>query len=81
LSFSSSPGFSPTTTSALHVRSASTLSPEPSPSGPMASVNGVVGSQATCTGGQSVSDPESSRVIRTGPHLHPQPVSDSSDPP
>ena len=47
-SSSSVPGWRPTTTSALHVRSASTLTPEPGPSGPIASVNGVVGSQAAC---------------------------------
>jgi hypothetical protein len=44
-SFSSSPGFSPTTTSALHVLNAKMLIPDPGPSGPMAVVNGVVGSQ------------------------------------
>jgi hypothetical protein len=47
-SFSSTPGSSPTTTSALHVLSARTLRPDPGPSGPIASVNGVVGSHATC---------------------------------
>lgn len=44
LSFSSSPGLKPTTTSALHVRKARTLTPDPEPRGPMASTNGVVGS-------------------------------------
>jgi hypothetical protein len=43
-SFSSSPDFKPTTTSALHVRRARTLTPDPGPSGPIAVVNGVVGS-------------------------------------
>jgi hypothetical protein len=43
---SSLPLGSPTTTSPLHVRKARTLTPELFfPSGPMASVNGVVGSQ------------------------------------
>jgi len=46
--FSSSPGFNPTTTSALHVRSAKIFTPEPGPSGPIAVVNGVVGSQFAC---------------------------------
>lgn len=44
LSFSSSPSFRPTTTSALQVRNARTLTPEPGPRGPMAFVKGVVGS-------------------------------------
>ena len=44
-SFSSSPGFNPTTTSALHVRRERTFTPDPGPMGPMAVVNGVVGSQ------------------------------------
>ena len=42
--FSSSPGCSPTTTSALHVRRARTFTPDPGPKGPMASTKGVVGS-------------------------------------
>lgn len=48
LNFSSTPSSSPTTTSALHVRSESTLTPDPGPSGPRDFVKGVVGSQATC---------------------------------
>lgn len=45
---SSCPGFKPTTTSALQVRSANTLSPDPGPSGPMASANGVAASHCAC---------------------------------
>lgn len=45
---SSWPGFRPTTTSALQVRRAKTLSPEPGPSGPIASVNGVAASHCAC---------------------------------
>jgi len=48
LNFSSSPGFSPTTTSALQVLKAKMLMPDPGPSGPMAVVNDVVGSQLAC---------------------------------
>jgi hypothetical protein len=50
LSSSSLPSGSPTTTSALHVLSARTRTPEPGPMGPMAWVKGVVGSQAACFG-------------------------------
>lgn len=45
---SSRPGGNPTTTSALQVRRASDRTPDPSPSGPRLSLNGVVGSQAAC---------------------------------
>lgn len=45
---SSCPGFRPTTTSALQVRRANTLSPDPGPNGPMASVNGVAASHCAC---------------------------------
>ena len=47
-SSSSCPGLRPTTTSALHVRSASTLTPDPGPRSPMASVKGVAGSHSAC---------------------------------
>jgi hypothetical protein len=47
-SFSSSPGFRPTTTSALQVRKERMRIPELGPRGPMAVVKGVVGSQAAC---------------------------------
>lgn len=43
--FSSCPSCNPTTTSALQVLSAKTLTPDPGPRGPMAFVKGVVGSQ------------------------------------
>lgn len=48
-SSSSLPGCRPTTTSALQVRKASTLRPEPGPSGPIASTNGVEASHFACT--------------------------------
>jgi hypothetical protein len=47
-SSSSRPGDNPTTTSALQVLSARQRNPEPLPSGPKLSANGVVGSQAAC---------------------------------
>lgn len=45
---SSFPGFKPTTTSALQVRSAKTFSPDPDPRGPIASVKGVAASHCAC---------------------------------
>lgn len=48
LSSSSLPAGSPTTTSALQVRSARTRTPERGPMGPMAWAKGVVGSHAAC---------------------------------
>jgi hypothetical protein len=47
-SFSSNPGFKPTTTSALQVRKERILTPDPGPMGPMAVVNGVFGSHNAC---------------------------------